>query len=131
MKSITPFLVYNGTAEAAMKYYEQCIRNATITRIDKYTQTDQYGDDGKVMIGVMTIAGEKVQFIDMKHDKPAPPMSWSNNLMLECSTIDEFEQAFKGLADGGKVYTGPISDSRWSKISWITDKFGLTWQLIL
>ncbi len=68
MKSITPFLTFSGTAEEAMKYYQGCIPTAKITKLEKFQQTDQYGDEGKVYIGVMEIAGSEIQFLDMKKD---------------------------------------------------------------
>ena len=50
MKSITPFLTFEGRAEEAMKYYEGDIQDARIRLIQRYDATDA-NLEGKVMQG--------------------------------------------------------------------------------
>ncbi len=130
MKSVTPFLTFSGQASAAMHYYEEVIPTAKIERLEKFEQTDNFGDEDSVYVGVMTINGSEIDFLDMKKSDPAPEMNWSFSLMIICDTNEEFEQAFSGLSKNGTVIMGPMPIHEWKKATWVTDQFGVTWQIL-
>ncbi|KRK79716.1 VOC family protein [Companilactobacillus nodensis] len=126
MKSITPFITLNGNSEAAMRYYAEIIPNAEITQMDKFD------DDGtKTFQGVLNIDGIDVNFLDMKHDKKAPDLNWSFSLMVECSSESEFDELFEALSKDGTIVMGPEPVCEYERATWVTDKFGVTWQLVI
>lgn len=126
MKSITPFITLNGNSEAAMRYYAEIIPNAEITQMDKFD------DDGtKTFQGVLNIDGMDVNFLDMKHDKKAPDLNWSFSLMVECSSESEFDELFEALSKDGTIVMGPEPVCEYERATWVTDKFGVTWQLVI
>jgi len=126
MKSITPFITLNGNSEAAMRYYAEIIPNAEITQMDKFD------DDGtKTFQGVLNIDDIDVNFLDMKHDKKAPDLNWSFSLMVECSSESEFDELFEALSKDGTIVMGPEPVCEYERATWVTDKFGVTWQLVI
>ncbi|WP_125587913.1 VOC family protein [Companilactobacillus jidongensis] len=130
MKSITPFITLNGNSEVAMRYYAEIIPNAEITQMDKFDD-DPQGKNDKVFQGVLNIDGMDVNFLDMKHDKKAPDLNWSFSLMVECSSENEFDELFDALSNEGTIVMGPEPICEYEKATWVTDKFGVTWQLVL
>lgn len=44
-------------------------------------------------------------------------------------TEDEFDTLFEKLAKEGTVMMGPEAVEALRKVAWVTDKYGITWQL--
>ena len=49
-------------------------------------------------------------------------------LSLRGSDRARLTSAFDGLADGGQVKM-PLTDAPWGTAGWLTDKFGISWNL--
>jgi uncharacterized protein YndB with AHSA1/START domain/uncharacterized glyoxalase superfamily protein PhnB len=66
--SITPFLMFIGTAEEALRFYIGLFDNSSITHIDRYGPGES-GVEGSVKTASATIAGQPVMVIDsaVKH----------------------------------------------------------------
>jgi predicted 3-demethylubiquinone-9 3-methyltransferase (glyoxalase superfamily) len=41
-----------------------------------------------------------------------------------------FDHAFDNLTKDGKVLMGPEPYDNFRKVTWLTDKYGITWQLV-
>jgi predicted 3-demethylubiquinone-9 3-methyltransferase (glyoxalase superfamily) len=55
--------------------------------------------------------------------------SWS--FFLDCDGRDEFDRLFAILSEGGGVLMPP-DDYGWStRFAWVSDRFGIAWQLNL
>lgn len=128
MRSITPFIALNGNSEAAMRYYSEVIPNAKVTQMNKFDEADS---NNKVFQGVLNIEGMDVNFVDMKRNCPAPEPNWSFSLMVECSSEDEFDEIFEALSSEGTIIMGPEPICEYKRATWLTDKFGVTWQLVV
>lgn len=126
--SLAPFLTFDGRSEEAMDFYQMIFPDAQRLSLIKIEDA-QLGTIGKVLNGQMTIKGQLVMFMDMPPSQ-AVPFSWAMSLYVSCADEPEFDTIFAGLAKGGAVMMGPepIMDLR--KVSWVTDKFGVTWQLV-
>jgi len=123
-----PFLTFPGLAEEAMDLYQSLFIDAerlSLTLVDN----PAYGEVGKVLNGQLLIKGNLLMFMDMAPEQAAP-FSWSNSLYIGCDDEAEFDRLFSGLSEGGQVMMGPepILDLR--KVAWVTDRFGVTWQLV-
>ena len=127
-QKLTPFLSFTGKAEEAMKYYE----NVFDAKIESmvYFEAGQPGETGKVMNGMMDFDGAKLLFLDMPAEYPAPDFSWAASLFVSFHDEQLFDAAFEKIADEGTVMMGPESVNDIRKCCWVTDKFGVTWQLI-
>ena len=53
------------------------------------------------------------------------------SLYINCKTEEEINKLFKNLSDGGQVLM-PLNNYPFSeKFAWISDKYGVSWQLNL
>jgi len=125
-----PFLIFHGTAEEAMKFYEVILPSAKIESIIRF-EKGQRGDEGKVMNGILSFMGQKIMLMDMQADYDCPSFNWATSFYLECKSVKEFDAVFNGLAKGGVVMMKEEPFMQFRKVAWVTDKFGVTWQPVL
>jgi predicted 3-demethylubiquinone-9 3-methyltransferase (glyoxalase superfamily) len=129
MGKVTPFLMFEGKAEEAMNFYTTLIGDSEITDITRYGK-DESGDEGTVMQAVFTLKGQEIMCIDsnIKHGFTFTP---SFSLFVTCDTEEEINHLYESLSDGGETMM-PLGDYGFSKkFGWISDKFGVSWQLTL
>lgn len=124
------FLSFTGNAEEAMGFYETLLPGAKIESLALFGKDEPYGDEGKVLTGVLSFAGQNIMFLDMQPAYPAPPFNWATSLLIYCQNEAEFDAMFAGMAAGGTVMMGPEPVRQMRKCAWVTDKFGVTWQLV-
>lgn len=128
-QKVTTFLMFEGKAEEAMKFYVGLFKNSKIVSITKYGKEGP-GAEGTVKTAIFTLNGQEYMAIDSpaKHQFT---FTASISLFVKCDTEKEVEDLFKKLSDGGQVFMAlgkyPFSD----KFGWVADKFGVSWQLIL
>ncbi len=128
-QKITPFLMFSGRAEEAMKYYVSIFKNAEILSIRRYGPNEA-GAEGTVMHATFSLNGQVFMCIDsaVKHAFTFTP---SISFHVTCDTEDEIDQLFEKLSEDGAVLM-PLDAYPFSrKFCWVTDKFGVSWQLSL
>ena len=113
-----------------MRFYEGILPEANITNLTLFPKGAENGEEGKVLNGTLTFAGQELLFMDLKQEYPAPEFIWAASLFVTCRTEEKFDAIFSPLAKDGFVMRGPepVMDIR--KCAWVTDWFGVTWQLI-
>lgn len=126
-QTIVPFFTFKGEAEAAMNYYVSFFPDAQITNLDLYGD-DGLGEAGKVLNGTLETMGASIMFMDLNVE--TPDFSWATTLLLNCRSEAEFDTLFDNLAKDGLVMMGPEAVLDIKKVAWVTDKFGVTWQLV-
>ncbi|MCL2085450.1 VOC family protein [Candidatus Saccharibacteria bacterium] len=124
---LVPFLTFHGDAEEAMDFYSVVLPDAKVTSIVR-VEKGMPGDEGKVLHGELSFAGERIMFMDMAKENELPPFAWSMSLYLDCKDEAEFDAVFEGLRRGGTVMMGPEPVMQFRKVAWVVDKFGVTWQ---
>jgi predicted 3-demethylubiquinone-9 3-methyltransferase (glyoxalase superfamily) len=127
VKSITPFLMFEGDAEAAMNFYVSLFADARIETITRYDANGP-GNPGSVMVAAMTLNGQKLMCIDsaVKHNFTFTP---AISLFVECDGSEEVERLFQKLSEGGKVLM-PLDAYPFAKrFGWVNDRFGVSWQV--
>jgi predicted 3-demethylubiquinone-9 3-methyltransferase (glyoxalase superfamily) len=128
-RSITTQLMFEGVAEQAMTLYVALFRDSEITRIERYGPGEP-GPEGSVKRATFTLAGRDFACIDspVKHAFTFTP---SVSLFVECDSESEQDEAFRRLSEHGAVLM-PLADYGFStRFGWVTDRFGLSWQLNL
>jgi predicted 3-demethylubiquinone-9 3-methyltransferase (glyoxalase superfamily) len=117
MQKVSTFLWFDNQAEQAAKFYVSLFKNSRI--ID----TSHYGDGmpmpkGTVMVISFELDGILYQAINGgSHYKLTPAVS----LSVSCDSQEEVDRLWKQLtADGGQEV----------QCGWLTDKFGLSWQIV-
>ncbi|QDU58934.1 VOC family protein [Aeoliella mucimassa] len=126
---VTPFLMFEGQAEEAMKLYLSLFPDAAIESVEKYGP-DEMGKPGTVKLASFTLAGQRVMCIDSPadHDFTFTP---SMSLFVDCEDEPQLEKLFAELSKEGKVMM-PLGDYGFSqKFGWVSDRFGVSWQLNL
>lgn len=129
MSKVTPFLMFQGTAEAAMNYYISLIEDSEITSITRYG-ANQPGDEGTVMLATFSLKGQEFMCIDsnIKHEFTFTP---SFSIYITCDSDEEINGLYENLSSGGALLM-PIDNYGFSKkFGWVVDKFGVSWQLNL
>lgn len=129
MEKVTPFLMFEGSAEEAMNFYTSLIEESKITSIARYG-AEGPGKEGSVIMATFTLKGQEFMCIDsyVQHEFTFTP---SYSTFLTCSSEQEIDDLFEKLSEGGSILM-PLGDYSFSKkFGWIEDKFGVSWQLTL
>ena len=122
-------LMFEGAAEEAMTLYTSLFGNSAITQIERYGPGEQ-GKEGTVKLASFTLAGREHLCIDspVKHGFGFTP---AMSLFVECESEAELDAAFSRLSEGGNVLM-PVGNYGFSsRFGWLTDRFGVSWQLNL
>lgn len=126
---LTPFLMFEGTAEEAMQFYVSLFRDSQVKRVERYGP-DGPGAVGSVKLAEFHIVGQDILCIDspVTHQFSFTP---SVSLFVECESEVELDTLFGQLSDKGQVLmpVGVYGFSR--KFAWVNDRFGVSWQLNL
>jgi predicted 3-demethylubiquinone-9 3-methyltransferase (glyoxalase superfamily) len=127
--SIIPFLTFPGTAEAAVNFYVSVFPNSKINEITRI-ENPEHGEVGKVLNLDFELDGLNFYALDMEKQY-LPDFTWAISLYKECTDEDEFNAIFKQLSTNGNVLMGPEPIMGLKLATWVTDQFGVTWQLVL
>ena len=114
------FLSFPGNASNAIEYYLRILPGVALSSITHYP------DSERVLNARLIFRGEMLMLMDVDD---CPPFSWSASLYVETNSKEEFQILFNGLKAGGIVLMGPEPAGKMEFVAWVTDKFGLTWQL--
>ena len=127
-QSIVPFLTFCGNAEEAMNFYISVFPDSKVNSLVYFTG-EPHGEVGKVLTGIFVLKGQEFMVMDIEKQY-CPGFNWGVSLFTNCVDKDEFDILFTKLSNGGKVIMGPEPVMNLRLVSWVTDKFGVTWQLI-
>ena len=124
---ISPFLMFEGTADEAMQFYVSLFRNSEVRKVVRYGPNEP-GAEGSIKRADFHLAGQNVICIDspIKHDFTFTP---SFSLFVECETEEELDTVFGQLSDGGEVMMPPDNYGFSRKFCWVADRYGVSWQL--
>lgn len=125
---VTPFLMFEGRAEEAMNFYVSLFAGSEIQSITRYGP-GQAGE-GTIERADFNVAGQNVICTDspIEHDFTFTP---SFSFFVECETEDELDSAFTRLSDNGDILMPPDNYGFSQKFTWVSDRFGVSWQLNL
>ena len=126
---ITPFLMFEGTAEEAMNFYVSLFTNSEIQSVTRYGPGEA-GAEGTIERADFTVAGQNVICIDspITHAFSFTP---SFSFFVECENENELDSAFNRLSDNGDILMPPDDYGFSKKFTWVNDRFGVSWQLNL
>lgn len=119
--------MFEGRAEEAIHFYTSVFQESRIIDISKYGPGEA-GAEGSVKLGIFSIYGQEYMCIDstIKHGFTFTP---AVSIYVRCETDEEIENFFSSLSHGGSVLM-PLGPYPFSKnFAWLTDKFGVSWQL--
>jgi predicted 3-demethylubiquinone-9 3-methyltransferase (glyoxalase superfamily) len=128
-QKIKTFLMFEGRCEEALTFYVSLFPGAEITGVQRYG-ADGPGAQGSVKQATFALSGQTFMAIDspVSHGFTFTP---AMSLFVDCASEAEIEGLFAKLSDGGQVLM-PLNAYPFSpRFGWLSDKFGVSWQLNL
>lgn len=116
MPNITPFLWFDTEAEEAANFYVSVFPNSRILNIFRYGDAGPR-PKGSVMTVEFELDGKK--FVAL-NGGPQYKFSGAVSFVVDCKAQADIDHYWEGLAAGGQEI----------QCGWLTDKFGLTWQIV-
>ena len=116
MPKITTFLTFDNQAEDAAKFYTSVFKNSKITNAARYGDAGP-GPKGSLMSATISLDGQELMLLN---GGPSFKFSQAFSLFVSCETQAEVDEYWSKLADGGREV----------QCGWLTDKFGVSWQII-
>lgn len=126
---LVPYIMFNGTCEEALNFYAKAL-NGQIKDLMRFEGTpaeNMSADKNKVMHSHFVADGIFFMASDGNEGNAAAGGGAQVHMSINCSTEEELNNAFNGLAEGAKI-TMPLNDTFWgAKFGMLTDKFGINW----
>ena len=116
MLTITPNLWFDGNALEAAQFYVSVFPQATITRVARYTEAGP-GEPGTVVTVDFELDGQPFTGIN---GGPHFHFDEAVSFALPCLDQEEADRYWDALTAGG---------GQESQCGWLTDRFGLSWQV--
>ena len=125
--SVSTFLMFDGTAEAAITLYAEVFDNFIVRRLERYGAKEA-GTEGNIKRADIEFSAHSIICFDtpVKHAFDFTP---SMSLFVECVDAAELDNAFDKLSAGGEILMPPDNYGFSRKFAWINDRFGVSWQL--
>jgi predicted 3-demethylubiquinone-9 3-methyltransferase (glyoxalase superfamily) len=125
---ITPFLMFEGPAEEAMRFYISLFEDSEVVSLVHFGEGHSHA--GKVQMAKFRLGKQTLLCMDstVHHAFTFTP---SVSLFVECGSEDEIERLYKALGEGGQALM-PIDNYGFSRrFGWVNDRFGVSWQVNL
>jgi predicted 3-demethylubiquinone-9 3-methyltransferase (glyoxalase superfamily) len=114
--SVTPCLWFDGQAEEAAQLYTSLVPDSRIVHVARYGEAGP-GAPGSTMLVTFELGGRRFTALNGGPEfKFTPAIS----LEIECADQAEVDRYWSRLTDGGEE----------SQCGWLTDRFGLSWQIV-
>lgn len=128
MSTSTPFLMFQGDAQAAIDLYTATLPDTRVVALKPHPTPTPGG--GTVMLARVAICGREYLFSDSP-SVHAFTFTPSSSIFVECDDAEQLDRLFEALAEGGGVLM-PLGDYGFSRrFGWLADRFGVSWQLNL
>jgi len=128
-----PYLFFDGTCTEALAFYAEVLGGTVVSSM---TYGEMPGDmpcpdeaKDRVMNAMLELPGGNMIYgSDSFPGRATGPVS-GFMITLNYPTVDEAQEVFDQLADGGEIGM-PFSPSFWAeKFGMLTDKFGIEWAI--
>lgn len=116
MQKITTFLWFDNNAEEAANFYISIFKNSKIVNMSRYGEGGP-GPKGSVMVATFQLEGQEFCALN---GGPIFKFTPAISLYVSCETQQEVDELWEKLSAGGKK----------DRCGWLTDKYGLSWQVI-
>ena len=127
MSRATPFLMFQGRCEEALRFYEATLPD---TRIEQLTHhgADGPGVPGTIFLARLRLAGQAVLANDSPpvHDFDFTP---SFSFWIDCESANAVDSVAAALSEGGKMMMPPGDYGFAERFAFVTDRFGVSFQL--
>lgn len=135
MKSVNPYIDFNGNAEEAFKFY-QTVFGGELQMIRYKDLKNDMGLTGEELnqIGnaVLPLVGGTLLYGGDVPESFGQAIKAGNQLQIniETESADEAEHLFNALSDGGEVKM-QVQETEWAeKFGMLSDRFGVRWMIM-
>ena len=134
MRTINPWINFNGNAEEAFTFYKS-VFGGDFTKIIRFKDLSsaefpvEEKDGNKIMTIVLPIGKHNVLIANDVPDFMGPVSENENRskISISADSQEEAEKLFNGLSAGGEI-EGPIGESPWGTYAGMfRDKYGIEW----
>lgn len=116
MNEVTPCLWFDGKADEAVDHYLSIFPNSR--RLDASTYgPDSPGEPGTTLVVNFELNGRPFMALN---GGPMYQFTPAISFAVNCQDQDELDHYWNGLLEGGEP----------SQCGWLTDKFGVSWQIV-
>jgi len=130
MKTLRPYLGFDGRCEAALQFYAQAF-NGEIKSMQRYGEAPvQAAEKDKARVMHAEFAAEGVEFM-ASDGPPSNPRRVGDNVTLAVmlESKEEQDRIWNKLSEGGTVVQ-PLQETFWgARFGMVTDQFGIPWML--
>ena len=112
MSKVTPFLMFNDQLEAAIAFYTATFPDSEIKNVART------GKDGPISSAEFVIGGQSFMGYN---GGPYFKFSEGFSLFVGCEDQEEVDEYWNKMVSAGATP---------SQCGWITDQFGITWQIV-
>jgi len=116
MQKITTSLWFDSRAEEAANFYISVFKNSKLGQINRYGEGAPKPNGSVLSVSFSLDGHDFIAINSGPHYQFTPAIS----LFINCENQEEVDAFWAKLGEGGK----PLM------CGWITDKFGLTWQVV-
>jgi predicted 3-demethylubiquinone-9 3-methyltransferase (glyoxalase superfamily) len=116
MTTISPFLWFDNQAEEAAEFYVSIFPNSRLVSVSRYPEGSP-APAGKAMSVTFELDGLEFQALN---GGPAFHFTEAVSFFVKAETQDSIDDLWARLTEGGEP----------GRCGWLTDKFGLTWQIV-
>lgn len=134
MQRTSTFLMFVGDqcgrAEEAIGFYTSLFDDSAVLSVERWGPGEPGGTEGLVKRAVFSLSGQEYMASEntMAHQFGFNP---AISIYVHCAHEAELDRLFAQLSSGGEVLM-PVGDYGFSRrFGWVSDRFGLTWQLDL
>lgn len=120
MQKITPFLWFDNQAEEAMNFYISIFKNSKVLNVNRYGEEGAEVSGrpkGSIMTASFLLDGQ--QFVAL-NGGPVFKFTPAISFVVNCETQEEVDDLWTKLSAGGEE----------GQCAWLTDKFGVSWQIV-
>jgi predicted 3-demethylubiquinone-9 3-methyltransferase (glyoxalase superfamily) len=112
MSKVTPFLMFNDQLEAAIAFYTATFPGSEVKNVART------GKDGPITSAEFVVGGQPFMGYN---GGPYFKFSEGLSLFVDCEDQEEVDKYWNKLVSAGATP---------SQCGWITDQFGLSWQIV-
>ena len=129
--SLSPYLLFNGQCESALKFYEKCgvgKIDGLLTHAGTPAEAHVPAEWRDKVLHARLLVGDGVLMAsDAPPDRYQKPQGFSVSLHLKDQV--EAERIFRALSKGGTVYM-PFEETFWAaRFGMFADQFGIPWMI--
>ncbi len=135
MNTITPFLWFDDNAEEAVAFYTSIFSHEVGSKTGSavhYSDASANASGrpkGSVMTVPFELAGQKFTALN---GGPVFKFTQAVSFFVQCETENEINKLWEKLSEDSPKIFWPLKEYPFSKkYGWVTDKFGVSWQLNL